>query len=224
MIQRPPLPAAVRLQVNPPRLLDRRALLAVGAYGLILAVPVVTVMLAVTTLQLGWQTFLAPLLAIGLATWFLPLGFGNPHVVRLVRSLDPAAGRRADAFVVQLTTRPRTCSGLRALLEDADDIGCLTFTESELVFHGDSLQLTVPFEKVTAARRQSIGWRGLFLYRPRLALTVAGVQQLEALEFTERSSWTLGGSRRVVRRLFQQVQNHLPMPNDETSRSPVPDR
>ena len=80
--------------------------------------------------------------------FFLPFGLGNTHVARLVRSLNPGASRDEDGFIVQLTVSPRLRSGLRALLEDADDIGYLTFAANELRFQGDSVKLSAPWEDI----------------------------------------------------------------------------
>ena len=94
-------------------------------------------------------------------------------------------------------------SGLRGLLEDADDIGCLSFTSSEFVFHGDSVKLSVPFDQIERVRRQNVGLRGLFVYGPRIELAVSGLPNIKSLEFAERSSWLLPTSRRTTRKLFE---------------------
>ncbi len=202
---RPPLPAAVRIEIAPPALLRSTAMLAISAYGLLLATPVLLAMLVVSVRPFGLQTFVLPLATIAAATYFLPFGFGNPHIGKLVRSVEPAARTSEAGFVVQLSTIPRTRSGLRALLEDADDIGWLSLTDTELTFRGDSIKLTLPFEQIREVKPQSIGWRGFFLYSPRLALMISGIPNLEALEFTERSSWTLPGSRKIAQQLFQRI-------------------
>ena len=61
---------------------------------------------------------------------------------------------------------------------------------------GDSLSLRMPPQHIRGIRLQSIGWRGFFLTR-RTLVQVEGVPGLEALEFTERASWTLMQSRRI---------------------------
>jgi len=113
------------------------------------------------------------------------------------------AASEGQNFIVQLTLTPRLRSGLRALLEDADDIGWLSVTPSSLLFRGDSIQLTVPFTQIQQLEPQSIGWRGLFVWGPRVRLRVSGLPKVEALEFAERSSWLLPASRRTARRLFR---------------------
>ena len=176
----------------------------VCAYGLLLIIPVILAMLVVSLLRFGIWTFLIPLAAICSATYFLPFGFGNTHISRLVRS--PAFGEevQTSGFIVQLTFNPRMRSGLRALLEDADDIGWLTINDSALVFTGDSIRLSIPRKQIVRLRAQSIGWRGLFVY-PRVVLSVSGLPQVTELRFADRSSLVLPTARRKTRELFQRL-------------------
>src|SRR5215472_1261918 len=143
------MPADVpRMEVRPPTILTSKAIVATSLYGLILLVPVLLSMMWVSTIQFGVASFLIPLIAIALATFFLPLGFGNPYVARLVHPLKPAESGECDIYIVQLTRNPRNRSGLMAILEDADDIGFLNFTHSSLIFCGDSVRLTVPYDQI----------------------------------------------------------------------------
>src|SRR5258708_374141 len=122
--------SAAQLEVRPATLFGGRAVIAISLYGLILVIPVLLSMMIVSVLQFGVLTFLLPLGTIAVATFFLPLGFGNPHVTKLVRPLMPAPNARQDTYIVQLTRKPRNRSGLGAVLEDADDIGFLSLTDS----------------------------------------------------------------------------------------------
>ena len=85
-------------------------------------------------------------------------------------------------------------------LEDADDIGYLGFSATELRYHGDSVRLTVPFECIKAVMPQNIGLRGLFVYGRRIRVVVADLPETESFEFAERSSWVLPASRATSRR------------------------
>jgi hypothetical protein len=204
---------AARIHIAPPRLLNWGALLVMSAYGLVLIVPVLLVMLAVSVLQFGVESFVIPLLTITAATFFLPFGFGNPYVAGLVRALKPTGVKDPNDFIVQLTLTPRIRTGLRAIAEDADDIGRLTIGESELVFQGDSVQLSVPFQRIQQLRPQSAGWRGLFVYGRRVELVVTGLPNVTALEFAERSSWILPTSRKNARDLHQCLARSLDSAN-----------
>ena len=203
-------PSAAKLEISQPRLFGLGAVLVVNGYGVVLVVPVLVAGMVMSLFKIGLLLcVLIPLLAIALTAFFLPFGLGNPHVTRLVRSLHPATATSPDDFIVQVTLEPRLQSGLRALIEDADDVGRLSFTASELVFQGDALQFTVPFEQVAAVRQQNIGLRGLFVYRPRIAVVLSGLPQLQRIEFAERFSWLLPTSRQITKRLFQHLNTAL---------------
>jgi len=115
--------ATPELRTKTPTLLTAWAVITMCLWGLLLMVPVIASILIVSVLRLSVLTFLVPLVTISVATFFLPFGFGNSYVGRLVRPLRPQQGPLAAVFLVQLTCLPRTRSGLLALLEDADDIG-----------------------------------------------------------------------------------------------------
>jgi hypothetical protein len=134
---------------------------------------------------------------------FLPFGLGNPYVSRLVRSLSPAAGETGENFVVQLSLSPRIRSGLCAVLDDADDIGYLSFDGSGFRFQGDSVKLLVPYDCIKEVRPHNIGMRGLFVYGRRIRVMVTGLPNVSSLEFAERSSWLLPTSRKTTRQLHK---------------------
>lgn len=183
---------------------------AVNAYGALLAAPFVISVLVVSVTKFGLLTALIPLSVVAATAYFLPFGLGNTHITRLVRSLNPTVAKRGEGFVVQLTLSPRLRSGLRALLEDADDIGYLTFSGNELLFQGDSVKLSVPFDRIELVRPRNIGLRGLFVYGRRIKVVVSGLPQVESVEFAERSSWLLPTSQAITRRLYQRLSTRIP--------------
>jgi hypothetical protein len=101
--------------------------------------------------------------------------------------------------------QPRLRSGLRATLEDADDIGWLSVTEAELVYDGDSVTIRLPLTSIQNAELKNVGLRGLFIYGPRLVLSVSGIEGVEGLEVADRSSFFLPQSRRSVVSLHREV-------------------
>ena len=195
--------SAAKIEVGPPKLFTTAGVVVINAYGLLLIIPFLASVLVISLLKFGVLTWLIPIVVVIATAYFLPFAVGNARVVRMVRSLNIPAGKAEDSFVVQLTCSPRISSGLRAVLEDADDIGCLSFTPSELVFHGDSVKLSVPFDQIEKVRRQNVGLRGLFVYGPRIELVVSGLPEVKSLEFAERSSWLLTTSRKTTRKLFE---------------------
>jgi hypothetical protein len=196
-------PNSARITITPPRTLTLSAVLVISAYGLVLFIPVLLAMMVVSVVPLGMGTLLIPLVAIAFATFFLPVGFGNPYVTRLIRSLDHGSVTEPGGFMVQLTLAPRVRSGLRALLEDADDVGWLRLTESGLLFQGDSIQLAVPYEEIRDLRTKNLGWRGLFVYGSPCTFAVRGLHEATCFKFAERSSWLLPSSRRNAARLYR---------------------
>src|ERR1035437_2559748 len=197
------------IEIAQPRLFTAGAVAVVSAYGILLAAPFFIAILVVSLIKFGILTVLIPLLAVAATAYFLPFGLGNAHVTRLVQSLNPAASKGEDGFIVQLTLSPRIRSGLRAILEDADDIGYLSFTGTELLFQGDSVKLSVPFDHIEQVRPQNIGLRGLFVYGRRIKVVASGLPNIEAFEFAERSSWLLPDSRRITRKLSERLSTKV---------------
>lgn len=198
------------IEIAQPKLFTAGAVAVVSAYGLLLAAPLFVSVLVISLIKYGILTVLIPLLVLAATAFFLPYGLGNTHVTRLVQSLNPAAGKSEDGFIVQLTLSPRIRSGLRAIVDDADDIGYLSFTETELRFQGDSVKLSVPLERIEWVRPQNIGLRGLFVYGRRIRVVVSGLPQTEALEFAERASWVLPTSRAMTRKLHERLSAKVP--------------
>jgi len=201
------MPAGMpHVEVSAPRLLGVGAVAIIWAYGLLVAVPVVVAALVISVCQFGLLSFLLPLAAIGITVIFLPFGCGNAHVSRIVAALKRAAPDDQDGYTVQLTLRPRLRSGLRAFAEDADDMGFLTLADSELVFQGDSVKLTLPWGQINEVRTRNVGWRGLFVYGGRIVVTATGLPNVKAIEFAERSSLLLPSSRKASRELCERLE------------------
>jgi hypothetical protein len=198
--------SAGKIEIAQPRLFVGPRVIGVALNGLFLVIPVFIAIAIMSVFTIGMAlSVVIPVLTVVATAFFLPLGLGNAQVTNLVRRITPAAGTGADDFIVQLTLAPRLRSGLRALLEDADDIGSLRFDKSQLVFQGDSIRLSLPGEQIQEVGRQNIGMRGLFVYGPRIRVAIAGLPQVASLEFAERSSWLLPTSRRTTEKLFQRL-------------------
>ena len=202
--------SAPTIEFTQPKLFTAGAVATVNAYGVVLAMPLFFSILVVSVIKFGILTALIPLLVVAATAYFLPFGLGNTHVTRLVRSLHPAAGKDESGFIVQLTLSPRLSSGLRAILEDADDIGYLSFTGTGLVFQGDSVQLSIPFDRITRVQPQNVGLRGRFVYGRRIRVVISGLAEIESIEFAERSSWLLPTSRAITRKLCQRLRAAAP--------------
>src|SRR6266850_961783 len=195
--------SAPQLEVSAPRLFTTATVLIHVMTGIaILGLPVLLSVLIVSSLRVGlaWIV-LVPLLVLIGTSFFLPFGLGNAQITRLVHSLDP--GDMREGFVVQMTVNPRLHSGLRAVLEDADDVGCLVLSDSALQFRGDSIRFCVEYARITRVEASNIGLRGLFVYGPLIEVTVEGLRGVESVRFAERSSWVVPTSRRITREIFR---------------------
>jgi len=200
---------APKLERKPPTLFASGAVLTSSVYGLILMLPVFVSMMYVTVIRLSLLTLVIPLATIAVATFFLPIGFGNPYISRLVRHLHPVPKHQEPAYIVQLTRSPRFRSGFLALLEDADDVGFLSYTESALEFVGDSIQLSIPYESIRNLKQQNVGARALFAYGPQTVLSAEGIPEGGTFRFSERASWVLTTSRRNGREIYERLKTKV---------------
>jgi hypothetical protein len=196
------LSSETRIELSQPRLFTGKAVLVVCAYGLFLCIPVFISLLAVSLRKFGFFSFFYPLLVMAATAFFLPFGFGNPYIARLIRTLLPPAWNREQSFIVQLTTQPRIRSGVRAIVEDADDIGWLNLEATELVFNGDSIKLSIPFAQIERVKLRNVGLRGLFVYQA-ISLMVPSLPNIESIQIAERSSCLLPASKRITKELFE---------------------
>jgi hypothetical protein len=160
---------------------------------------------AITLMKLGILTLLIPLTTLAATAYILPFGIGNAFIRRLAKRIDPAAAQDPTNFIVQITLRPRLSSGLRSLIEDADDIGVLSFHGQGFIFKGDSLCIALPFSAISSVRSRNAGIRGRFLYGSRTVVNSASLSGYQALEFSERSSLILPQSKRISRALLKHM-------------------
>lgn len=178
------------------------AIALVYAYGLFLAVPVLAGVAAMTLAPASLPGLLMPLAGLALSALILPLGQGNLHVRRIVKRLaSPAVTSECRHFIVQITFAPRLRTGLRGLLETADDVGILRVEKTGFSFQGDSVECQCPAGSFELATADSIGWRGLHVYsRPsRLVLHTLGGEK--TCEIAERESLWLPSSYRIMREM-----------------------
>jgi hypothetical protein len=202
-------PVLRRLEVNPPKRFTYGIMMLHWVMGiLVLGAPILLALLVVSSFRsnLLWVVG-APLLALAATAYILPFGFGNAHLARLTHALKP--NDVSEAFLVQATFAPRLRSGFRALLEDADDVGYVILSESNLEFRGDSVTLLLPFEDLIRVERRNIGLRGLFLYGPVLELNVRGLDRIQSIRLAERQSLVLPNSRVITNRLWRKLDEKV---------------
>ncbi len=178
-------------------------------YGLLLLLPVLGAVVTMSLLPPAYWSLVLPFVAAAVTVLLLPVGLGNSYVSRLVRSSCAPAEQAQQGYIVQLTFVPRLRTGLRAIVEDADDIGFLSLTDAALVFRGDSVRFAIPWDKLSAIEPQNVGIRGLFVYGRRIEVAIEGCPGASALQLAERSSLLLPGSRRMTRRLRNELLQRI---------------
>lgn len=196
----------INVEITPPKLFTKNAIVVLNAYSVLLLVPLIIVIFLVPLIFKFFKPEMALclyLVAVGLAAclclYFLPLGLGNPHVRRLIRRLNFS---EQNGFIIQLASMPRLKSGVWSFMEDADDLGVLSFGEEKLVFKGDSFNFSFPYTRMNNVRKKNIGWRGFWLYGNRITVEVSEPVGNRTFEFTERLSLSLPASRRISKELY----------------------
>jgi hypothetical protein len=186
------------IEVSRPKQFTASAILAMNCHALLALIPVL--ILAPAGIFVFVKTGSFPALAVILAltaflpVYFFPLILGNAYVKRLVNSIAPT--KDGKGFVVQVTMSPRIHKGVRALADDADDVGRLSITDSELVFDGDAVKLRLPLGWDTRVETRNVGWRGMWICGPRIWVVTPGPSGTIAAQFCDRSSLTVPASRK----------------------------
>ena len=185
-------------------------MLAINGYGFALVVPVALSVVAMAGMKFGLLAALLPLATLVGSAFFLPFGLGNSLVRRVVlRNTPEAAMHRPDGFIAQVTFVPRLRTGLRGSLEDADDVGLLDLSRDLVLFKGDSVQLSVPVERVLSVEGRNIGMRGLFAYGSVAIVRIEGLAGVEEVHFADRSALLLPGARAASRRLLESLERFV---------------
>lgn len=211
------LPTPVKLEVQPPKRFGFGALVIMSCYGFVLALPLVLAIVLISSVKTGLVlSILIPVLTLASMVFCLPFGLGNLYATKVVRSLFPDVLSDENSYIVQLTFVPRLRTGVRALFDDADDIGCLNVTQGGFTFRGDSVELALPWHRLRRIQLENIGLRGLYLYGGKIVAPVSGFPKIEAIEFAERYSWFLPGSRKEAARLYRRLQRGFSDPGRPT--------
>ena len=198
-----------RIEISKPRRFGLIGVLETHAMSFLLGIPLLIALAIVSTKDLGLLNLLIPIAALVGVVYILPF-FGNAHISRIVRAVRPENLPPDKLWTVQVTLCPRIRKGLRALIEDADDVGYLALGDSALIFRGDSMQMTIPFDRIAAVHGENVGLRGLYVTAGRITLDVSGLDGFESLEIAERSSRVIFSSRKITRQMFAQLKKKLP--------------
>jgi len=182
------------------------ALLGVGGVGSV-AVPLLGPY--VRPLPLLLSPFIGALGLSLLAFYLAPLLFNVNYYVRdLVRRYGRT--QPAASHVCQLSTVPRLCRGARGFLEDADDVGLLNLSGSEMSFTGDHVDLRIPYSSIASVTRHNVGWRGLwFLYGSKIRIEIENAQGYGSFELAERQCNTVASSKRLSIGIYRVLQEKV---------------
>lgn len=137
--------------------------------------------------------------------WFFPgLGGINYYTRRFVSQMFEGSGE--TGYICQVTMQPRLYRGIRAFLEDADDIGLVTLNDGVLKFRGDHSDIAITLSTDVTAELRTIGWRGLWYSGARIRLTFPGREPFHEIEFLERQCWSVKASKRLAQELYAKIQ------------------
>lgn len=199
----------IKIETTTPNHFTKKAIAKINAYSVfaiipvLLAIPLITLIESLLHESLAFGLSMMILgLVIVLPVYFLPIVIGNPHVRQLARSLNSS---NQNGFIIQLTNLPRVKSGFWAIVEDADDIGFLSFEEEALIFKGDSMKLLIPFALIKNVHNRNVGWRGLWIYGNRILIDVSD----RSFEFAERFSLSIPASRKISEDLFSRLSSKI---------------
>ena len=199
----------IKIEIAPQKLFTKKAIVVVNAYGFFAIIPLlvaITLSILADKLCYGGLSFILNMLFLGLAAvlplYFFPLVMGNPHVTYLVGPLNIS---NKSGFVVQLTNLPRAKAGFWAFMEDADDIGFLSFEADTLIFNGDSTKFSIPLRLIKNVGKKNIGWRGLWICGNRIMIEVSD----KSFEFVERFSLSFPGSRKISEEIFNRLSAEI---------------
>ena len=225
-----------RLEVRSPSHFTNREILMMGLicalpsllFGALLVLGCTAVIGALGSVLLGGDSMLEAmgaqtvyfvvLLGVGFAAlacscvllFFMPsLLAVNPYVKRIVRRFLEVPSAMPEKEVFQISLHPRLFSGLRAFLEDADDVGVLTLGADAVSFDGDHIALSIPYSQVQAVESRNVGWRGLWIFGNRIEVCARHGGSEKSFVFLERASCTLLGSRRITARIFRGLSDKV---------------
>ena len=144
------------------------------------------------------------------ALFFFPVLAGwNPYIVHLAGKIHQLPTGSEKSFVVQMALSPRLHTGIRGFLEDADDIGILTFTADTIIFHGDQTTLKLPVDSLTEVSTRNLGFRGLWICGYCTRLRSKLLSDHEFVEFADRSAWTVISAFQRSKEIFQKSKKKI---------------
>ncbi|MCC6357089.1 MAG: hypothetical protein IT577_24660 [Verrucomicrobiae bacterium] len=162
-------------------------------------------LVSTTLLITMWISLAIAFLMMGL---FLPVGMSNPLVKTLCAPLR-IEDSTLPQYCVQIKFEPREHRGIRAFLEDADDVGILRFERDSLAFQGDAVSFAVPYSTITDLRRVSTGLRGYYLLGKYIQFDATTIGPYKWIAIGERESNLLTTSHKLSRAIFHTLSERV---------------
>lgn len=148
-------------------------------------------------------------LVLGLTMFFFmpAIMFANYYIKALVSHLRPIDGE--TSYICQVSTLPRSCTGIRAFLEDADDVGFLSIHAGSIEFRGDHSDLTIALSNNVVVELHNVGWRGFWCAGRRVRILLLEHEEIQEIDIAERQSWTIIQSRRLALQIFEAIKSNI---------------
>ncbi len=148
------------------------------------------------------------LLVVSLCALYYPLLQGSLFYRRTIERGNPCF-HHSGRFLTQVTFTPRIQKGLEAIVDDADDIGCLLIETDRLHFYGDFTTLQIPFGAIGSLSFKTAKARHFWLGARRIALSLKGDKDPRGVEFVCTEGFTLPGLRKANARLITTLHRQI---------------
>lgn len=152
------------------------------------------------------------LLLISLPFYFFWVPFTqlNPLMCYMAKADKNVLFDKTRSYVIQATFFPRFQKGLQSALDDADDIGILTFEEDAVSFVGGASKFRIPYSSIHRMESKFNVFPGLLLSGRRLDLFVMSPGSSGKVQLEHRESWTIIGQFLRSLKLIREFRTRLP--------------
>lgn len=167
--------------------------LQIGVGVGMLVVIVATVILSSNPVVIAGVGAVVLCMVAGLLVWYLPWIMGHSHLHSYLARVGARffAGEPVTVLPGQVRLKPRRTPDYFRLIEDADDVGGLAIYPTYLHFHGDWLDMVVQRDDLLGPLQFRADRIGLYLVKNCVKLQVAGLADVEELEFSIVDAYSL---------------------------------
>lgn len=125
--------------------------------------------------------------------WLLihPIAQLNPLVTYMALKHFEGTYEKRNSYVVQVSFHPRWQKGLQSVLDDADDIGVMTYQPDGIAFEGGALRFFIPYPAISRLESRFNVFPSLFLSGRRVHIYLGEGQGSGRLQVENRRSWLI---------------------------------